>query len=99
MKAIRKDMNPAERTFSKVIHNPVVSKVSDTLGNTVARPNLILAGSLGTLILCSIVYIVAKIYGYAIDGFWAIGTFLVGWAIGAVIEFARVGFKNSSKSS
>lgn len=98
MNAIRKDMNPAERAFSKVIHNPVVSKASDAVGNTIARPNLILAGALGTLILCSIVFIVAKVYGYAIDGFWAIGTFIAGWAIGAVIEFARVGLRNSSKS-
>lgn len=97
MKAIRKDMNPVERTFSKVIHNPVISKASDAVGSTIARPNLILAGALGTLILCSAVFIVAKIYGYAIDGFWAIGTFIAGWAIGAVIEFARVGLKNSQK--
>lgn len=98
MTHIRKDMSPASRTFSKVIHNPIVEKTSDVVGNTVARPNLILAGALGTLILCSIVYLTARKYGYVLSGFEAIGTFLLGWGIGAIIEFARVGLKNNRNS-
>lgn len=95
MEHIRKDMGPASRAFSKVIHNPVVDKVSTAVGNTVARPNLIIAGGLGTLILCSAVYLIAKRYGYTLSGFEAIGTFLLGWGAGAIIEFARVGFLNA----
>ena len=98
MTHIRKDMSPASRTFSKVIHNPIVEKTSDVVGNTVARPNLILAGALGTLILCSIVYLTARKYGYVLSGFEAIGTFLLGWGIGAIIEFARIGLKNNRNS-
>lgn len=90
-------MTPASRAFSKVIHHPVVDKVSDTVGNTIARPNLIIAGGLGTLILCSAVYLIAKQYGYVLSGFEAIGTFLLGWGIGAVIEYARVGFVNQRR--
>ena len=97
MTAIRKDMSPASRTFSKIIHNPVVDKVSDAVRNSIARPNLIIAGGLGTLILCSAVYLVAKNYGYILSGFEAIGTFILGWAIGAIIEFARVGFVNQKQ--
>jgi hypothetical protein len=94
METIRQDMKPASRAFSKVIHNKVVEKTSDAVANTVARPNLIIAGGLGTLILCSAVYLVAKQYGYVLSGFEAIGTFILGWGIGAIIEFARVGFIN-----
>lgn len=97
MEHIQKDMTPASRAFSKVIHHPVVDKVSDTVGNTIARPNLIIAGGLGTLILCSAVYLIAKQYGYVLSGFEAIGTFLLGWGIGAVIEYARVGFVNQRR--
>lgn len=93
MAQVRTNMSPASRTFSKVIHNPVVDKVSTAAGNTVARPNLIVAGALGTLILCSAVYFIAKHYSYTLSGFEAIATFIVGWSIGAVVEFVRVGFK------
>lgn len=94
MNIIRQDMKPASRAFSKVIHNRVVEKTSNAVANTIARPNLIIAGGLGTLILCSAVYLVAKNYGYVLSGFEAIGTFILGWCIGAIFEFARVGFIN-----
>lgn len=97
MEHIRKDMSPASRTFSKVIHNPVVDKTSEAIGNTVARPNLILAGAIGTLTLCLAVYLIAKHYGYTLSGFEAIGTFIIGWTVGAVIEFARVGLSGGTR--
>lgn len=97
MTQIQSKMSPASRTFSKVIHNPVVDKASSAVGNTIARPNLILAGSIGTLVACSLIYLVSKHYGYELSGSEAIATFVVGWAIGAVVEFARVGFSAGSK--
>ena len=97
MKQIRSDMSAPSRTFSKVIHNPVVEKTSDAVGNTIARPNLIIAGALGTLILTSIIYVVARYYGYRLSGFEAIGTFILGWVIGAIIEYGRVAFANSRR--
>ena len=90
-------MKPASRVFSKVIHNKAIEKTSEITANTIARPNLIIAGGLSTLILCSTVYLIAKQYGYTLSGFEAIGTFILGWAIGAIIEFARVGFINQNK--
>lgn len=97
MKQVRKEMSPAERTFSKVIHNPVVEKVSGAVGSTVARPNLIIAGGLGTLIFGAVIYLTAKHYGYVLSGFEAMGTFILGWCLGAIIEFARVGFLNTKR--
>lgn len=91
---VRKDMKPASRAFSKVIHNPVIDKTSEVIGRTVARPNLILAGGIGTLTLGLAIYLVAKHYGYVLSGFESIGSFVIGWAIGIIIEFIRVGFKN-----
>lgn len=94
MDHIQKDMSPASRTFSKIIHHPVVDKTSEVIGNTVARPNLILAGGIGTLTVGLAVYLIAKNYGYTLSGFESIGSFILGWSVGAIIEFARVGFKN-----
>lgn len=94
MTGIRKDMTPASRTLSKVIHNPTVDKISNVVGNTVARPNLILAGALGTLVVCTVIYLVAKFYGYKLSGSEAIVTFALGWMVGAIVEFARVGMSS-----
>jgi uncharacterized membrane protein AbrB (regulator of aidB expression) len=83
-------MNPAERAFSKVIHNPVIEATSEAAGKTVARPAALLAGSLAALILTTVVYVTAKYYGYALSGFEWIATFILGWAIGLIIDWIRV---------
>ena len=90
---MQSQLNAPSRAFSKVIHNPVVEKTSDVVGNTVARPNLVIAGALGA-IASVVVYIIAKTYGYELSGFETIGLFILGWAIGAIIEYVRVGLLN-----
>ena len=90
MKTIQKDMAPASRTFSKVIHNPAVEATSEVAGKTVARPAALLAGSLTAFVLVAIVYMVAKYFGYVLSGFEWILTFLIGWAIGLIVDWIRV---------
>ena len=97
MQNMQSQLPAPSRAFSKVIHNPVVEKTSEVIGNTVARPNLIIAGSLGA-IASVVVYVLASTYGYELSGFETIGLFLLGWAIGAIIEFARIGFLNNRNS-
>lgn len=91
--SVQNQLSPSSRAFSKVIHNPAVEKTSEVVGNTIARPNLIIAGALGA-IASIIVYLTAKRYGYVLSGFETIALFIIGWCIGAVIEYARVGFIN-----
>lgn len=93
MKNMQSQLNAPSRTFSKVIHNPVIEKTSDAIANTVARPNLVISGALGA-IASVVVYIIARTYGYELSGFETIGLFILGWAIGAVIEYIRVGLFN-----
>ena len=81
------------KAFSKVIHNPVIEKTSEVIGNTVARPNLVISSAIGA-IASVIVYFIARKYGYPLSGFETIGLFIIGWAVGAIIEFARIGFLN-----
>lgn len=95
MQHIQKDMSPASRTLSKVIHNPIVEKTSEVIGNTVARPNLILAGAIGMITLGLGIYLIAKSYGYVLSGFEMIGASIIGWGVGAIIEFIRVGLKGN----
>jgi flagellar biosynthesis/type III secretory pathway protein FliH len=90
MKQIRSEMSPVERSFSKVIHNQVIEKASAVIGNTAARPNAILAGSISATFLTLVIYLFAKYYGYPLSGFESIATFAVGWAIGLLYDYARL---------
>lgn len=90
LKEIRTQMNAPSRTFSKIIHNRVVEQVSDIAGNTIARPNAIISGSTVALILVSLVYVIAKKYGYPMSGFETIGAFIIGWLIGVIYDYAKV---------
>lgn len=97
MTAIRSEMSAPSRAFSKVIHNPVIEKTSEALGSTVARPNAILAGSITAFLAVSILYIVAKQYGYVLSGFESIGAFIIGWLIGITLDYIRLLVRGSSK--
>ena len=90
MTQVQKELNPAQRSFSKVIHNPAVEKTSDIVGGTVARPNAILSGAFVAFILVLIVYVMAKYYGYALSGFETIGAFVIGWIIGILYDYFKI---------
>jgi hypothetical protein len=90
MQEVRTHMTPASRTFSKVIHNKTVEKVSDVAGSTIARPNAILSGAVLAFVLTLSVYLIAKNLGYPLSGFETIGAFIIGWLLGVVYDFLKV---------
>lgn len=92
MREVRSQMSPANRAFSKVIHQPAVEKISDTLGSTVARPNAILSGSLCAFIVTASFYLIARFNGYPLSGSEAIASFVLGWFIGLIIDYIRLLF-------
>ena len=97
MTAIRSEMSAPSRAFSKVIHNPVIEKTSEVVGSTIARPNAILAGSITAFLSVSLIYIVAKQYGYVLSGFESIGAFIIGWLIGISFDYIRLLIRGSTK--
>lgn len=90
MKKLQAELPPAQRGFSKLIHNPVVEKASEVVGSTVARPNAILAGAMVAFFAVLVVYLTAKHFGYVLSGFETIGAFIVGWILGILYDFFRV---------
>jgi hypothetical protein len=90
MKQVQSELSPTERVFSRVIHNPIVEKVSDVAAKTVARPNAILAGGLSAFILVLLAYFLARNYGFRLSGFETIGAFVLGWIIGIIFDYVRV---------
>ncbi|MFZ1458516.1 MAG: hypothetical protein WAT17_01410 [Candidatus Saccharimonadales bacterium] len=87
---VQSEMSPPARTFSRVIHSPIVEKTSDTIGNTVARPNALLVGGFTAFIAISIMYVVGRTYGYQLSGFEMIGAYIIGWVVGLLVDYFRV---------
>lgn len=92
MHQVQSELPVSSRIFSKVIHNKFIETTSDVLGNTVMRPNAILAGAFMAFILTLLIYTVAKTIGYALSGFETIAAFIVGWLIGITYDYLRVLF-------
>jgi hypothetical protein len=90
IKDVQAELPPAERAFSKVLHNPAVERTSEFVGATIARPNAILAGAVAAFILVLAVYLIAKTLGYVLSGFETIGAFIVGWVLGILYDYFRV---------
>jgi hypothetical protein len=90
MTQIRSEMNSASRTFSKIIHAPVIEKSSEVIGSSFARPNAVLAGSSCALILVTLTYVTARTFGFQLSGFETIGAFLLGWTLGILYDYVRV---------
>lgn len=90
MAEVQAQLSPASRTFSKVIHHPVVEKASDTIGGTVARPNAILAGAVLAFTFTLGIYTMARFYGYTLSGTETIAAFLLGWIVGIAFDYLRL---------
>lgn len=89
MHHVRKQLSPASRTFSKVIHTPVVEKTSDFVGKTVARPDPILAGSICAFLAVAGLYAYARYFGFALSGSETLAAFVLGWILGFGIDVIR----------
>lgn len=83
----REHMSPAGKLISKIIHNRTVETVSDTIASTVARPNALLSGSIAAFTVVTLLYFIAKHYGYQLSGFETIGAFIAGWVLGILFDY------------
>lgn len=90
LKQARSHMNHVERIFSQIIHLRVVEWISDVIGGSLARPNTILYGSSTALILTLTIYLTAKYFGYPLSGAESIASFIVGWGVGATIDYTHM---------
>lgn len=90
MDEVRSQLSAPSRVFSNVIHNPVIEKVSDAIGGTVARPNAILSGAVFAFLFTLVAYVVARIYGYPLSGAETLASFGLGWVLGLVFDYVRL---------
>lgn len=87
MHHVRKDLPKTERTFSKVIHQPVIEKTSEFVGKTVARPSGVLGATIAGFIGLLLVFGVAKRVGFALSGSELPILLAAGLIIGLITEW------------
>jgi hypothetical protein len=94
LRKARSHLKPAERKFSKVIHQPVVETVSELSGKTLARPSAILGGGITAFIGSGTILYMSKHYGFEYNFFIYILFLLVGFGVGIVLEFLVSGVRS-----
>lgn len=81
---VQSKLKPAEKSFSKLVHQPLVQKVSETSAKTVARPSGVLGGGVvafvGSLGYFWLTHYYSLPYNYIFFVVFFIGGFLVGVA-------------------
>ena len=82
----RKQLSKPERSFSKIVHQPVIDSISRVSEKTIARPSGLLAGGICALIGSSIMLYMAKHYGFRYNLFVFLALFIAGFFIGLLLE-------------
>lgn len=88
LSSLQRQLDPVSRSFSKVIHHPVVDKASEVAGKTVFRPSVTLGATVTALLLVGLVYVVARNYGFALSGSELPLALVAGGLLGFAIEIA-----------
>ena len=91
--------NKRSRAFSKLIHYPLVESASELAGKTVFRPSITLGASVGALLGGSIIYFVARHYGFTLSGTEFLLFGAAGAGLGIVLELLSVIGKRLLKRS
>jgi hypothetical protein len=86
--SVQRRLKPASRSFSKVIHAPIVEKASEALEKTVARPSVTFGATWTALLVGGIFYFTARRYGFELSGSEVTLSFIVGAVVGLAIEAA-----------
>lgn len=97
MNHVRDHMTPGEKLYSRFMHTKAVEKASDFIGSTIARPNAMLTGSIFAFISVTILYFTANHFGIQLSGFETIGTFILGWFVGIIYDYASVAFRKRNR--
>jgi hypothetical protein len=84
--SVQRHLKPVSRSFSKLIHTPVVEKTSEALEKTVARPSVVAGATWTALIVGLAFYLTARHYGYQLSGSELLFSFIVGAVIGLALE-------------
>lgn len=97
IKKVQSQLPRGSRTFSKIVHNPIIETISDTTAKTIFRPSALIGGSVTGLVLGLIIYLVARYYGYPISTMTLVALLIIGAILGVIVELILGMFKKTSK--
>lgn len=83
---IRRHLSKSEQSFSKVVHQPVVDRVSNIASKTIARPSGILWGAAFMFIGSVLLLIISKRYGFTYNYLVGLIFLITGYIFGCFIE-------------
>lgn len=83
---VRKKLGGPSRVVSKVVHQPVIDKLSQLGEKTIARPVSLFSGSLCALVGTSLAFYMAKHYGFHYNFLLFILLFVGGFILGTLAE-------------
>ncbi len=86
LQEVQRKESPATRTFSKVIHQPVVEELSNLAEGTVARPSGLLFGGICSVISSLVILYISRHYGYEYNFMVGLVGFAGGFVLGILIE-------------
>ena len=92
---IQKQLPANERTFSKVVHNPVIDKISAVGERTIARPIGILGGGALALLGSLLSTYFSRKFGMSYNIFMFVIFFAVGYILATLLELL---YRSTSKS-
>lgn len=79
-------LRPLSRSFSKVIHAPIVEKTSEILEKSIARPSVTVGATWTALVVGAVFYFTARTFGYALSGSEMLLSFIAGGIVGVLLE-------------
>lgn len=95
LRQVQRSLKPYQRPFSKFIHNNAAEKMSEAVGNTVARPSGLLVGGICSFLASLLLLVVSKYYGYEYNYLIGLTSLVVGFFIGIFGEFMVKLFRRS----
>lgn len=86
LKKARSQLSAPEKTFSRVVHNPIVEKTSDLAAKTVARPSGILIGGIGAFLGTLAILYISKRSGFTYNYLLFLLIFVAFYVLGVTLE-------------
>ncbi len=87
MTHVYRDVSTFDHVMSRIVHHPVVEKVSDLIGATVARPSGLIGAALTGSVGLLLIYLTAKNIGYSLSGFEMPLLLVIGFIFGLFVEW------------
>ncbi|NTW61121.1 hypothetical protein HGB24_00320 [Candidatus Saccharibacteria bacterium] len=85
---IRKQMNPTDKLMSQILHQPIIDNISGVVSKTIARPRPLLIGSIMAFLAAIVCMVLVSSTDYRPTGSEISLSFLIGWSLGIVIDYA-----------